>query len=160
MSSAAYSRTQIILHWVVAALVLFQLFLHGSIVEAWTGRMNGSLPNQPTPDLHVIAGVLIFGLVVWRLILRFTRSVPALPTQEPRLLKVVATGTHLLFYVLLLAMPLSGAAAWFLGAEPAALAHSLARFALIPLLALHVLAALAHHFWFRTNVLRRMLGRA
>lgn len=158
MTPASYSRTQIALHWAVAALVLFQIFLHDGIVEAWTGRMDGSLPNQPTPDLHVIAGMLIFVLVLWRLVLRFTRAVPALPTNEPQILKVAAAGTHLLFYVLLLAMPLSGAAAWFLGAEPAAVAHVLARFVLVPLLVLHVLAALAHHFWFKTNVLRRMLG--
>ncbi len=160
MTPMSYSRTQIVLHWAVAALVLFQIFLHDGIVAAWTGRMDGSLANEPTPDVHIIAGVLIFVLVAWRLALRLRRGVPALPADEPAALKVVATGTHVLFYVLLLAMPLSGAAAWFLGAEPAALAHSTARFVLIPLLVLHVLAALAQHFWFRTNVLRRMLGLA
>ena len=160
MTPMTYSRTQIVLHWAVAALVIFQIFLHDGILRAWTGRMDGSQANEPTPDVHVIAGMLIFVLVLWRLVLRQTRGVPTLPANEPPLLKLVAAGTHLLFYVLLLAMPLSGAAAWFLGAEPAALAHSVARFVLIPLLVLHVLAAIAQHFWFRTDVLRRMLGLA
>lgn len=160
MAPMSYSKIQIVLHWTVAALVLFQVFAHDGIAAAWTGQMDGTLVNEPTPNAHVIAGVLIFVLVAWRLVLRLGRGVPALPADEPQALKVVAKGTHALFYVLLLAMSLSGAAAWFLGIEAPALAHSAARFVLIPLFVLHVLAALAQHFWFRTDVLRRMLGLA
>ena len=43
---------------------------------------------------------------------------------------------------------------------PAAQAHSVAEKLLIVLVALHVLAALAQHFWFKTDVLKRMLGSA
>ena len=75
-------------------------------------------------------------------------------------LKLVASGTHILFYVLLIGMPLSGAAAWILGVAPAAQAHSVAEKLLILLIGLHVLAALAQHFWFKTDVLKRMVGRA
>ena len=45
-----------------------------------------------------------------------------------------------------------------LAALPAA--GFIARLALVPLVLLHVLAALYHHFWLKTDVLRRMLGRA
>lgn len=54
-------------------------------------------------------------------------------------------------------MPLTGALAWFTGLELSAEIHELGRLILIPLIAVHALAALAEHFVFRTNALRRML---
>lgn len=159
MEPASYSRTQIVLHWVIAALVFFQIAMHEGIVQAWAGRMDGTLPNEPTPNPHVIAGVLILVLVLWRLALRRRRGVPGLPEDEHPALKALATGTHWLFYILLIAMPLTGMGAWIAGSDAMATLHSAARLVLIPLVLLHVVAALAQHFWFRTDVLRRMLGR-
>lgn len=160
MAPASYSKTQIALHWVIMLLVLFQIVLHDEIVQLWSGRMDGTLPNVPTPNAHVAVGFLILVLVVWRLALRLRRGVPALPASEHPALKLVASGTHILFYVLLIGMPFSGAAAWIFGVAPAALAHSVAEKVLIALIAVHVLGALAQHFWFKTDVLKRMLGRA
>lgn len=160
MAPATYSKTQIALHWVIMLLVLFQILAHDEIERLWTGRMDGTLPNVATPNVHVAVGFLILALVVWRLVLRLRRGVPPLPATEHPALKLVASGTHILFYVLLIGMPLSGAGAWILGLGPAAQAHSIAEKVLIALIALHVLAALAQHFWFKTDVLKRMLGRA
>ena len=160
MAPATYSKTQIALHWIVVVLVLFQILAHDEIAQLWDGRMDGTLPNAPTPNVHAAVGFLILALVIWRLVLRLRRGVPALPADEHPVLKLVASGTHILFYVLLIGMPLSGAAAWIFGAAPAALAHSVAEKLLIPLIGLHVLAALLQHFWFKTDVLKRMLGRA
>lgn len=160
MAPATYSKTQIALHWVIMLLVLFQILAHDEIVSLWTGRMNATRPNTATPNVHVAVGFLILALVVWRLVLRLRRGVPALPASEHPALKLVASGTHILFYVLLIGMPLSGAAAWILGVAQAAQVHSIAEKLLIALIALHVLAALAQHFWFKTDVLKRMLGRA
>ena len=157
---ASYSRTQIILHWIIAALVIFQIVAHEGIAGIWRERMTGAVPNEPTPNLHAIVGILIFVLVLWRLWLRFARGVPALPAGEHPALKTVATLTHWLFYVLLIGMPISGAVAWFAGLPTPAVAHGLAEKVLIPLILLHVAAALAQHFWFKTDVLKRMLGRA
>jgi cytochrome b561 len=160
MAPSTYSKTQIALHWIIVVLVLFQVVMHDDIVRLWTGRMDGTLPNAATPNAHVAVGFLILALAVWRLVLRLTRGVPALPAGEHPALKLVASGTHVLFYVLLIGMPLSGAAAWILGVVPAAQAHSVAEKLLILLIGLHVLAALAQHFWFKTDVLKRMVGRA
>ncbi|MEQ8601052.1 MAG: cytochrome b/b6 domain-containing protein [Devosia sp.] len=162
MAPQTYSKTQIALHWIIALLVLFQIVVHDEIVRLWAGRIDGTLPNAPAPapNAHVAIGILILALVVWRLVLRLTRGVPALPADEHPALKLVASGTHILFYVLLIGMPLSGAAAWILGVTTAAQAHSIAEKLLILLIALHLLAALTQHFWFRTDALKRMLGRA
>lgn len=160
MAPTTYSRMQIILHWTVVVLVVFQLVFHDGIVALWDARMDGTIPNVPTPDLHAAAGVLIFALMAWRLTLRLRRGVPELPKDQNPVLKLAASTTHILLYILLLGMPISGLTAWMFGLEVPAQLHSAARLVLIPLIALHFAAALAEHFWFRTNVLKRMLGRA
>ncbi len=160
MQPTSYSGTQIILHWTIAALVFFQILMHEGIVKVWEGRTEGTLPNQPTINPHAIAGALILVLVLWRLKLRRRRGVPGLPEGEHPALRVMATGMHAALNLLLILMALSGMAAWISGIEAIGEAHSIARLALVPLVLLHILAALYHHFWLRTDVLRRMLGRA
>ncbi len=159
-AAASYARTQIILHWTIAALVIFQILVHDGIKHTWRERMDGVVPNEPTPQLHAFVGLTIFALVIWRLWLRFARGVPPLPEDDHPALKALATAVHWLFYVLLILMPLSGTVAWFAGLPQPAIAHSLFEKVLIPLVLLHVVAALAQHFWFRSDVLRRMLGLA
>ncbi|WP_028710623.1 cytochrome b [Paracoccus pantotrophus] len=159
MQPTSYSGTQIILHWTIAALVFFQILMHDGIVRIWDGRMEGTLPNQPTINPHTIAGALILVLVLWRLALRRRRGVPGLPESEHPALKALATGTHAALNLLLILMAVSGMAAWISGVEAIGEAHSIARLALVPLVILHILAALYHHYWLKTDVLRRMLGR-
>lgn len=160
MQPTSYSRPQIILHWVIATLVFFQILMHDGIVKVWDGRMEGTLPNQPTINPHAIAGVLILVLVLWRLVLRRRRGVPGLPEGEHLALKALATGMHAALNLLLILMALSGMAAWITGIEAIGDVHSIARLVLVPLVILHILAALFHHYWLKTDVLRRMLGRA
>lgn len=158
-SPLTYSKTQIALHWLVAALVAFQILLHEGISELWEDRMSGAIANAPSPNPHAIVGIIIFALAIWRVTLRFTQGVPALPEGESPLLKLVAAGTHVLFYVLLIGMPISGGVAWFFGLPLPAEAHGLASKLLIVLILLHIAAALFHHFWLKTDVLKRMVGK-
>lgn len=160
MQPTSYSRTQIALHWTIAALVVFQILMHDGIVKVWDGRMEGMLPNQPTINPHAVAGALILVLVLWRLVLRRRRGVPGLPEGEHPAVKALATGMHAALNLLLILMAFSGMAAWISGIEAIGEAHSVARGALVPLVILHILAALYHHFWLKTDVLQRMLGRA
>lgn len=159
-TTTTFSRTQIVLHWVIAALVIFQIVAHERIEDAWEARMDGTVANVPTPDPHVLIGILILALVLWRLVLRLTSGVPAPPEGEHPLLGLAGRVAHWLFYVLLIALPASGATAWFGGLQPPAAAHAVLQAVLVLLILLHVAAALAHHFVFRDDVLRRMLGMA
>lgn len=84
----------------------------------------------------------------------------ALPAGEAAVFKWLAYATHFGLYALLILMPVSGAVAWFAGLGTPALAHSLMEKLLIVLIGLHILGALAQHFVFRTDVLKRMLGMA
>jgi len=153
---ARYTRTQIMLHWAIAALVVFQILFHGGIEELWDARMSGAAPNVPVPTPHTIAGFVILLLMLWRVALRLRHGAPKPPESEHPALRFLAGATHIAFYVLLIGMPISGAVAWFGGFEVPAAAHSLAGKALIALVVLHLAGALAHQFVFRTDVLMRM----
>lgn len=157
--AANYTRMQIVLHWLVAGLVAFQILFHDGIEELWEARVGGAAPDVAVPTPHTIAGFLIFALMIWRLALRLRHGAPPPPAGEHPVLSLVAKIVHILFYVLLIGMPLSGAAAWFGGLQAPAAAHGLAGKAIMALVVLHVAAALAHRFWFRTDVLSRMTPR-
>lgn len=155
-----YSRTQIILHWLVAVLVLFQIFFHEAMEHVWHQRLDGTIPNVPGFHPHAFIGIVVGLLIIWRLVLRFKRGAPPPPKEEHIALQYVASATHWLFYAILLLMTVSGAVAWTLGIPQPAAAHGIMAKVLIALVVLHFIGAMAHHFWFKTNVLNRMLGRA
>ncbi|MFZ1680799.1 MAG: cytochrome b/b6 domain-containing protein [Rhizobiaceae bacterium] len=158
-TTQGYSRTQIILHWVVFVLVALQFIGHEAMIRVYRPEegvpLAGSDPLMA--QLHVIGGAAIFLFAAWRIYLKVTRGAPELPEKEPAALKLVANGTHIVLYLLVLGMPISGAAAWFGQIELAAAGHSFARIVLLLLVLLHVVGALAQHFWFRTDVMRRMV---
>ncbi|HEY8595818.1 MAG TPA: cytochrome b/b6 domain-containing protein [Devosiaceae bacterium] len=153
-----YSKTQIGLHWAIALLVFFQILFHDGIKQVWLDRMKGVVANEPSFNLHALIGLAIGILVIWRLWLRFTRGVPALPEKEHPALRMLAALVHGLFYVFLLLMAASGITAWFFGLSQPALVHSIAEKAILALIAVHVAGALVQHFVYRSDVLRRMLG--
>ncbi len=154
-----YSKFQIILHWLIAALVAFQILFHDGISNLWKQRMEGDIPNVSTPNPHAIIGILILVLVLVRIFIRLKRGVPALPASEKPMVGMIAKGTHLLFYALLVGMPFTGAIAWFFGLETPALVHGIATTVLMTLIFLHIAAAFMHHFVLKTDVFKRMLGR-
>ncbi|MDP2733977.1 MAG: cytochrome b/b6 domain-containing protein [Hoeflea sp.] len=157
MKPAGYSLSQIGLHWVMAALIVAQFVLHEQIVAAWDALAKGL-----TPDLnlavraHVIGGILILLLVVWRLALRFRRGAPALPEKEHPALKGIAHLTHWSLYALMIVLPLSGMAAWFGNVEIADLVHTTLKLPLLALVLLHVAAALYQQYVLRTGLITRM----
>jgi cytochrome b561 len=155
-----YSRAQVRLHWLVAALIALQFLLHDAISDAWDAFKDGAdVAFDPLVAQHVFTGLLVAALVLWRLALRVSRGVPDLPEEEPRLMKIAAHVAHWALYALMLLLPVSGAFAWFAGAEQAAAAHNVLKVALLALVALHVAAVLVHQFVLRTGLISRM-GRA
>ena len=153
-----FSKTQIYLHWLIAALIAFQFLFHDEISLIWYERMQGKIPNVASLNLHALIGFIILILVLWRLWLRFKLGVPALPESKSKIAGLIAKATHYLFYILLVTMSFSGAAAWFLGIKQPAFVHVLSGNILIAIIALHIAAALAHHFILKTNVLKRIIG--
>jgi cytochrome b561 len=161
-------------HWIIATLIVTQFVLANQAEDLPLGLHKLILFAR-----HKSFGMTVLILAVLRLIWRFTHRPPALPDGMTPLERRLALFTHVGFYVLLFAMPLSGwlmssaknySVSWFgLFTWPNLIApdegafnflkttHDVLAKALFWLAILHVLAALKHHFWNKDDVLRRML---
>lgn len=154
-----YSSYQIALHWCVALLVLFQLFFGESmtaVVDATEEGHQISGADQALGSAHYWVGLVVLVLVALRLGLRFASGAPKPADAGPKWMEAAARASHALFYFLLLAAPVAGLLAFYLG-DPWGDIHSLAKPVFIVLIAVHVLAALYHHFWLRDGTLKKMM---
>lgn len=157
-TTKGYSLGQIWLHWLVAVLIALQFLLKNSISQSWEAFLAGrDVEFQPLVAAHIFGGLTILAFVVWRLVLRAKRGGPPPPDAEPAGLRLAAKAAHVSLYALMVAMPVSGAVAWFGSVEQAATAHKLLKIALLALIVLHVIAALVHQFFFKTNLIARMV---
>ena len=153
-----YSRIQIVLHWTIAVLVIFQLFVNEGVQHAFSDRLDGEEHDKLAgAELHIGVGVAILILASARLAIRLIRGVPAAHADAPAILRRLGVAVHVLLYGFIFAMPLTGALAWFFGLELAAELHEFGRLILIPAIGLHILGALGEHFVFRNDALKRML---
>nr|WP_210348983.1 cytochrome b/b6 domain-containing protein [Agrobacterium sp. Ap1] len=159
-SPITYSLPQRILHWLTAVLVLFNLLLPDGM-NAWQHAMRrtgaATVDQIASANIHAYAGLAVLLMVLFRLLLRNTQGVPAAPVSEPSIFRLGAKIAHVLLYGLLLMMPLTGIGAYYLGWGSAGDLHAdILKVILWLILAMHVAGALAHHFYWKTNVLRRM----
>ena len=172
-----YSAPAVALHWIVAALILFNLGF---------GLYAVGLPLSPHKlrllSYHKWVGITVLLLAAARLWWRLGHPPPALPASMRPWEARLANGTHVLLYVLFFAGPLTGwlfsSAAGFQTvylsvlaipdllpkdkalADFFSLAHRSINYSMAAVIALHILAALKHHFIDRDGVLRRMLPAA
>lgn len=157
---AGYSAAQIALHWIMAAMVLFQVVMGENIGPAWKAFREGTTPAEAdlfAANVHVAIGMGVLALAVIRLFLRVTHGAPPLPAGQPRLQTAIAHLAHAILYVAIFAMPISGAAAWFGGVVTAGEIHHFAKPVIIVTVLLHAAGALLQHFVKKTDVLTRML---
>ena len=107
--------------------------------------------------MHIIVGSLVLAFALWRLVLRYSRGVPAAPEGESRLMTRAGWASHVALYALMIALPVTGLLAWFGGINALADLHGGVLKALLwGLIALHVLAALYHQFILKDGLLNRM----
>ena len=158
-----YTPTAIALHW-LAALLIFSAFPLGLYVH----EMALSPLKLKLLSYHKWLGVTIFLLTVARIAWRATHTPPPLAATIPLWQQQVAHVLHLLLYILLLLIPLSG---WLMSSAkgfpvvylglvqlPDLVGKDkLLNFSLLALVGMHVGAALKHHFIDRDDTLRRML---
>ncbi len=152
-----YSLTQIVLHWLVAVLIALQFLLNEPISDAWdVVEDGGTVAFNLLIAAHVVGGIAILAFAVWRIALRATRGVPALPETDPAHLRLAAHLGHMALYALMIILPVSGGVAWFVGVEAAADLHEALTSALLVLVAVHAAAAIWHQFWLKDGLLLRM----
>ena len=140
-----YATGQIVAHWTVVGLVVFQYLTGGGMEAAYNYALDfGVLPPSGHMWVHGIIGTSIFAAMVWRLILRLRLGAPKPPETEPTVLQWISRSVHYAFYAILLAMPLFGMAALWLKQGWLGWAHGTAAYVLLGLAALHVAGALWH----------------
>lgn len=156
-SPAGYSRAQIALHWVIAALIVVQNISSDWMEDVYRAVRRGH-PVDETPALpHVLVGVLILALVIWRLVLRARRGAPDLPPGGHPMLDLVAVWTHRLLYLLMLLVPLAGMAAWGGGVHEAGDVHGALFNLFAVLILLHIAGAVYHQWIKKDGLLDRMM---
>jgi cytochrome b561 len=182
VSARRYSAVAILLHWASALAVLVLIGLGLTMTHAALAPLRQFQLYQ----WHKSVGVTVLALTVLRLLWRLTHRPPPHPVGMPARERRAAAAAHHLLYVLLVGLPLTGWAVVWLSPfniptvlyglvpwphlplaahvpDPAAAegllkqVHALGAWFLAALLAVHVAAALRHHFLLRDDVLRRML---
>lgn len=176
-ADARYTRVAIFLHWALAVLIAL------NFIFIWVADDAPKPEKMELTHYHMANGLLILALTVLRILWRVTHRAPpyvdTLKAWEVALAKVV----NFLFYFVMLAIPLVG---WsmvsaFGGGKPISFfglfdipglpfaqskatgetlaeVHELFAYLLLILFALHVVAALKHHFIDRDGTMRRIVS--
>jgi cytochrome b561 len=115
LAAHRYTVAAMSLHWVIALLIIIQLCL------GW--YMNEVLPDhspaQATIEaIHISLGLTILMLVLARIAVRLIYRPPPLPAGLATWERHLAHTSHLVFYILMLALPLTGWALVSMGNKP------------------------------------------
>jgi cytochrome b561 len=182
--SGKYTRTAMLLHWVIAVLIVANVALALSadaVPDPWV---------RPIIDTHKSIGITVLGLAILRLLWRAAHEPPPLPASHSRWERVGASATHAALYLLIFALPVSGwmhdsawklapthpmrwfnlipwpRIGWIENLDAATKenlhnvffkAHAYFGYALYVLLALHILATLKHQFFDKEREFERIL---
>jgi cytochrome b561 len=168
-----YSNPAIFFHWAIAVLVAT------ACVAMQVRGPKGTDARIMWNNIHYGAGTLVLVLAVFRTLWRSWQGAPA-EIDAPRVLTFLARLTHFALYAFIFMQPLLGVLMLNSAGYPAVLpglgfsvrlvgADPLARKAIHDVhvalglgfywvIGLHACAALVHHFIFKDNTLRRMLG--
>jgi len=150
----SYTLGQILLHWSIAALVVWQL-IFGESMEALEHPAAADDIELFLANTHIWVGFAILALVTLRIVLRLWHGAPA-PEEPNRAAALLARAAHAAFYVLLVVVPVTGILEYYLHLPTGEL-HELGKPLFIALIALHVAATGWHQLVRRDGTLRRML---
>lgn len=167
-----YSTGAIWFHWIIAALILFNIVV---------GLFHESVPSlRPLMGAHKAVGITVLALTLARIAWRLGHRPPPFAGDVPGWERTLAITVRRIFYALLLLMPLSGwvmvsasrhphPISWF-GAfaipllpvghgagSPASTTHAVLGYLFAALVVLHILGALRHQIVLRDSVLGRMI---
>lgn len=161
-------------HWLMAILIITMIAV---------GLTMADMKNTPDKfkliGLHKEVGITVLFLACLRLGWKILDTSPLLPNSLSTAAKLGAKLAHFGLYALMFAMPITG---WLMSSAagipvsmfglflmPNLIApdkelghfvrglHETLAWVLIGLITLHVLAALLHHFYYKDNILKRML---
>lgn len=102
MTRTRYSTVAILLHWTILALLVWTVLL------AWSAEDLKGMAKMGPLQLHKPIGITIMLLTLIRLAWRFVQPAPPMGVHLKPWERHLARTVHVLFYVLLLAIPLTG----------------------------------------------------
>jgi cytochrome b561 len=170
----SYDALTISLHWITAALVIF---LFGS-AEMWGFVERGDALRHELQFLHVSCGILLLPVILLRVVWRFAHR-GDLPPAAAGLQELLAKGTHLALYLLLVTQVTLGFLyRWAQGEafsffslfslpriididapwrRPIGELHNDVAWLIVALVGLHALAVLYHHYFLKDRLWARMI---
>ena len=159
------------MHWISAILLFIQIPLGFYLVDLDFG------PERLTvEDIHVTVGLSVFYLVILRLLYKIFNPTPRLEPSVFKGQKFLAKLNHVMLYVTILSITLSGIFKKLFNGEALTIifkkikiqdnfqlgelfydVHIFSNYLLIVLIIIHVMAVIAHKLFFNDNLLKRIL---
>ena len=159
------------LHWLSAILLLIQIPLGFYLVGLDFGEERITIEN-----IHVLVGLGIFYVVIFRLINNLINPIPKLGPATFLGQRFIAKLNHLLLYIAILSITISGILKKLFNGESLIIffkkikiednfeladqfynIHILSNYALIGLVVLHISAVIIHKLFFKENLLKKIL---
>ena len=172
-STSTYGSITKILHWLIFLFVIVLLFVGYFAQDIGDKSIRSNIIN-----MHKLLGLVVLFLMLFRALWVLVNVKPALPAETPPWQRIIERIIHLLMYIVLIAMPISGWVmtsanrkpphffSWILSlpvpnsksiGNNAWQVHQTIAIIIIVLVSIHVLAAFYHYFIKKDNVLQRML---
>ena len=159
------------LHWLSALILIIQIPLGFYLVDLDFGEKRITFEN-----VHIILGLIIFYLVIIRLINNTLNPTPKLNTSIFIGQKYIAKLNHILLYVAILSITVSGILKKLFNGETLVIffkeieikdnfeladqfynIHIYSNYLIIALISVHVLAVITHKLLFKENLIKKIL---
>ena len=154
-----FSKYQVIVHWLVACFVLFQIATGSTMSNDFLALKDGKISIEEVDQnswYHLFFGLTIFLLMVIRFILRIILGVPKPTKQSSSMTIILAKIIHWLFYLVLFLVPISGFVAWNTSNVFIGDLHTASVNALYVLVLIHLIAIVYHQIFLEDNLIDRM----
>jgi len=169
-SITEYGLVAKLFHWLTFIILIIQIPLGFYLV-----RLDFSDLRVTLDEAHVIGGIIVFYLTLFRLIYKFFNKSPNFSSESFIGQKFIAKVNHFALYVVILTVTLSGIFKKLYNGEKLDFfifkiriddnfdladkfyeIHILSNYSLIALISLHILAVIFHKLFFKENILKRM----
>ncbi len=158
-------------HWTIALILILQIPLGFYLVNLDYGSQRISIEN-----IHIVFGLTVFYLTIFRILNKILNPVPQLRSNIFIGQKYIARLNHLLLYITLVLITVSGILKKLFNGEQLVIffkeiklennfkladqfydIHIYANYLLIVLISLHIFAVIVHKIFFNDNILKKML---
>jgi len=170
-SLTEYGSISKIFHWLSAAVLIFQIPLGFYLVD-----LDFNEKSLTIESIHVILGLSIFYITIFRLIYKLFNPTPPLSNSIFPGQRLIAKLNHVFLYITIIMVTISGALKKLFNGEILDVIffsleikdnfdlaelfydiHIVANYTLISLISLHILAVITHKVLFKENLLKKIL---